>query len=386
LIGVGQFISNELRNHHAGRYGRWLADAIGTLRVTNPRTVLALEQLGVRIATTNYDGLIEAASRGLKSPITWRQGVRVTAYFRVSTPEVLHLHGHYLDPESVVLGDDSYERVCRDGNTQDALRMALRFKTFVFVGCGRGLNDPNFGGLLRWARTTLEGVQHEHYLLALDDDVGAWRNDLRGLPISPIGYGSSHGELAPFLERLGASVLRRRGPSPHFALSAAQADFDTQWNAIAAADDGVLPAERFRRFRELARALAEAGGVHRAAMAFSGEVTFRGEGLTAAEYVEFSLDAAEWLLADDVAELAQHHLARAERHVRTGDVPADQVERFRRLLLGVMDALCAYNETLQTIADQLTRATGEERERLEAERAEIRLLQGDFDPISGDDS
>jgi hypothetical protein len=384
LIGVGEFITQELRAHHPGRYGRWLIDSLGELRVRDSRVVRALEQLGVRIATTNYDSLIEDASLQLKSPITWRQRAAVTSYFRKPTPEVFHVHGHFRDPDSVVLGARSYGDVCRDQDVQDALRWRLRFGTFVFVGCGRGLADPNFGALIDWSRTALADAQHEHYLLVTESDVDPWRKHLRGLPIAPVSYGPSHDGLVPFLEKLGERVAARRDPNALVALTASQADFDTRWDAVVASRAEMPPGEYFRRLKSLTESLIQAHGLHRAAMSFSSEVTFRAEGLTGVEHVEFALDAAEWLLDDDVPDLASHHLAKVERRIRDGDIPTALVERFRDVQRRGMDALCDYTETLKAIADQLAHAAPAERERLEAERCEIRLLQGDFDQVVGE--
>ncbi|MFO0799416.1 MAG: SIR2 family protein [Gemmataceae bacterium] len=384
LIGAGEFITQELRGHHHGRYGRWLMDTLGELRVRDTGVVRALERLGVRIATTNYDGLIEEASLRLKSPITWRQRTAVTSYFREPTPEVFHIHGHYCDPHSVVLGARSYGEVCRDQDVQDALRWQLRFGTFVFVGCGRGLVDPNFGALLEWSRTALANAEHEHFLLVSESDVESWRNRLRGLPIVPVAYGSSHGDLLPFLEGLGERVAGRRQPNTLVALAATQADFDARWDALVASRAEMPPGEFYRRLRALTETLIQAHGLHRAAMSFSGEVMYRAEGLTSAEYVEFALDAAEWLLDDDVPDLANNHLAKVGRYIHDGQIPEALVERFRALQLRGTDALCAYTETLQAITDQLAHASPAERERLEAERCEIRLLQGDFDHVAGE--
>lgn len=384
FIGAGEFITQELRRYRPGWYGRWLVDALGGLPVRDARVVRAIERLGVRVATTNYDSLIEDASVRLKSPITWRQRTAVTSYFRKPTAEVFHIHGHFRDPDSVVLGAGSYEKVCGDEDVQDALRWRLRFGTFVFVGCGRGLEDPNFGSLLGWARTALAEDQHDHFLLVTDGEVEPWRAVLRGLPIVPVPYGPNHAALLPFLEGLADRVAGRREPRALVALAASQTDFDARWNALVARRQEMPPGEYYRQLRTLTQTLVQAHGLHRAAMAFSGEVTFRDEGLTAAEYVEFALDAAEWLLDDDLPDSAGRHLAEVGRLVREDQIPSSLVDRFRALQIRGMDALCAYSETLQAITEQLAHAAPDERERLEAERCEIRLLQGDFDQAAGE--
>ncbi len=378
-IGVGQFITDELRNHRHGLYAKWLEESIGEIRVTDARVVRALDGLGAKLATTNYDDMIEAAAGTGKTPITWRQHARATSFFREQTQDVLHLHGHYREPDSVILGARTYGDICRDQATQDALRWHLRFGTFVFVGCGAGLEDPNFGSLLEWSRAALAEDQHSHFILVPDPEVPSWRERLRRLPIQPVGYGAGHAELAPFLEDLGRRVQAARHPHPLPALIASQTDFDSQWDGLEAARGELTDSVYFRRSRDLAAQLWAAGGRHRAALAFSGRVTYQGKSLPTAEYVEFALEAAEWLLDDEVPDLASHHLDEVRRRVETEAVPAGLLTRFRRLQVRCLDALCAYTEALRAIEEALPGAGPEERQRLQAEWGEIHFLQGDYD-------
>jgi hypothetical protein len=62
------------------------------------------------LATLNYDSLIEQAS-GRKS-VTWLREDKVQEILRREiTDGVLHLHGWFDEPESVVLGSMSYQQV-----------------------------------------------------------------------------------------------------------------------------------------------------------------------------------------------------------------------------------------------------------------------------------
>ena len=63
---------------------------------------------------------------------------------------ILHLHGHWEDAESVVLGIHSYEEVLGDTRAQFMQQAITAFNSLLFVGCGEGLKDPNFSALRRW--------------------------------------------------------------------------------------------------------------------------------------------------------------------------------------------------------------------------------------------
>jgi tetratricopeptide (TPR) repeat protein len=132
----------------------------------------------------------------------------------------LHLHGHWQDPESVVLGIRSYEAVLGDVHAQTVLR-SLRLKhTLVFIGCGAGLGDPNLGALLAWSRPILAGSEYRHFRLCRKQE----REELeREHPpeerIFPLPFGEKHGDLATFLRDLAV-----RGASSGPAKSAPPVD------------------------------------------------------------------------------------------------------------------------------------------------------------------
>jgi hypothetical protein len=376
LIGVGQFITDELTRQRPGFFGGWLCDAIGTITATEPTLVRVLASLGAKLATTNYDNMIEAGTG--RSPITWRDRGPAANFFREPSQDVLHLHGHYRQPDSVILGARSYSEICRDEFAQTGLRGWMISGTLMFVGCGAGLEDPNFGALLEWARTILAECYHSHFILVRSGEVEDWRTHLRGMPIVPIPYGAEYRDLTPFLKDLAERVQQQRVSEPLSLLTTSQTDFEACWEELERNHEQLPALDYFRRSRALAAELWRAGGRRRAAMAFSGRLTFQGQSLLIPEYVEFALDAAEWLLDDDLPSLASPHLGEIAQRLESVDIAGQHLARFRLLRLRCMDALCAYAEALRAIEEALPHAGPDDRERLEAERSEIHFLQGEF--------
>jgi hypothetical protein len=211
----------------------------------------------------------------------------------------------------------------------------------------------------------------------LNNYVRAWSERLRGLPILPVPYGAEHSDLAPYVEKLAAQVDGRTR-EPLAVLTASQVDFDARWDELERTRYEIGELEFFRRSQMLAAELWRAGGRRRAATAFSGRISFQGHDLLAVEYVGFALDAAEWLLEDDLASLAAHHLAQISGRLGAVAIPPEQRARLQQLRVRCMDALCAYTDVLHAIDEAIPEATPNERARLEAERCEIHLLQGDF--------
>ncbi|WP_017327404.1 SIR2 family protein [Synechococcus sp. PCC 7336] len=122
-------IASELEarlNASGGEFRRWLRETVGELSAIERGAIEALQDLGAVIATTNYDGLLEEVT-GLR-PVTWLETARVERVLRGDEQGILHLHGYWEQPESVVLGIRSYEDVRRSEHAQTMqMEIWLRF-------------------------------------------------------------------------------------------------------------------------------------------------------------------------------------------------------------------------------------------------------------------
>ena len=257
LVQAASRIEQALREVHGGEYGSWLADSVRGLKLNDRRTIDALLSWQARIATTNYDNLFEDASH-LRA-VVWFQGDLALQVLRGDQPGILHLHGHYTSPETVVFGAKTYEDICRDVRAQNLLRSVFTRDTIVFVGCGAGGDDPNFGGLLEWSKEALKNCQHTHYQLVRESELKHVAEQYQGLRVTPVVYGNDYADLAQFLEGMAARVRRQAStPLPLEALTSTQTDYELRRRELA--DQKDLPAQEFvRRNFELAGALADGG-------------------------------------------------------------------------------------------------------------------------------
>jgi tetratricopeptide (TPR) repeat protein len=198
LLGVAEEVEHRLREK--GKYTKW-ANQLGSLPLVDPQVLKAVEALGLRIATTNYDNLITDVMH--LDPVTLRDWDRALGVLKGDELGVLHLHGHFRRPESMVLGIVSYDRHIGNKPIQ-ALQEAMTFSnTLLFVGFGDGLDDPNFHRLRDWLRNVFGG-ERKHYRLCLEKERDAL--DKEGT-IAPIAYGTDWHELAPFLRALKPTSL-----------------------------------------------------------------------------------------------------------------------------------------------------------------------------------
>ena len=380
LVNVASFVTKELKKSREGEFDKWLTDSIGGMRLGDPRLILALSSLGVNLATTNYDHMIEEACGGYA--ITWKETARCSQFWRHRSADVLHMHGSYRDSASVVLGAEDYAEVCGDDYSQQAMRGWMIHGTFLFVGCGDGLSDPNFGTLLNWSKTSLAKCPHSHFILVRKRDAAIWRAELKGLPVLAVEYGENYGDLAPFVEELGSRVAASRKTDALDVLVASQVRFDADWAELQSQRALLQPGAHLQQAGAIAASLARGGGRRQAAFGFSNVVLFAPEGVPANDFIRYSLDAAEMLLDEGLPSLAGTHLERAAERLADG-TPADLSTRLRRLRIRCFADLSAYQQLLELVCEELPHAETEARERLEAERDEICWLRGEFDARPG---
>lgn len=199
LLEVASSVEAALRKGET--LGAFLDKTIGALSPVDTEVLSALGQLGVPMATTNYDGLLEWMHE--VQALTWRYEAAVDGWFTGAQPGVLHLHGHYRAPDSVVLGRASYAATLGSAHAQNVLRNLFQQRTLLFVGMGGGLDDPNFGALLDWAIATHLPPDCFHVLLLRE---GEARRARARYPIDTglrvLSYGSAYSDLAPYLRGL----------------------------------------------------------------------------------------------------------------------------------------------------------------------------------------
>ena len=378
FLPVATFIARTLQSAHEGEFARWLSASIGELRLGDDSVIRGLAALGVQIATTNYDNLIEQYTG--RTPSTWKDASLAFEFLRGRGNTILHLHGHYQRPETVVFSAASYEDICRDQSSQAILQAFLMTRTIIFVGCGAGLGDPSFGALLTWSRGALAKSAFTHYRLALNTEMTAVSQECVGLPVKPIEYGSQHSDLGRFLLDLQRRVAeRRRTLTPLDVLSNEQSTYGVQRELIEQSRESLSSNEYVMRKLESARQLWSAGGHLTAALEMSTVFERESDKLASNERLRIGLEIANMLLETRLERPAASVLQRITADVERSEVNADFRDQFSAAHIKCMNNLCAYDETIAAIHRALEFASPLERERLIAQRSEIHFLQGDFD-------
>ena len=132
LLGVAEQVTSALGGREGGEFKRWLRESVGFLAPGGP--VGAGRAVGVEssIADDQDDGLLEEAS-GF-AWLTWRDPSRVQRVLRGDAQAVVHLHGFWDDPASVVFGVRAYEALLGSAGAQGLQRALGATKSFCSWG------------------------------------------------------------------------------------------------------------------------------------------------------------------------------------------------------------------------------------------------------------
>ncbi|KAH6699042.1 hypothetical protein BKA61DRAFT_583080 [Leptodontidium sp. MPI-SDFR-AT-0119] len=218
LLDAANILSSQMKQQ--GQFPTWLESVFGSLsqEVRHPDLLdmlKALHERGAILLTTNYDDVLEKYC-GLQRVGRSNQD-DVSRFQRGDLNGVFHIHGSYCDPHEVVLDTTDYYDVKHLDGVQDVLKTFLQYKTILFVGCGSGLEDPNFDALLRWASERHKNISNRHCLLIRDDDSVKYK------PLVRVKYGPRYEDLVVYLKRLLDDQTEKQSPVPPVGLDLARA-------------------------------------------------------------------------------------------------------------------------------------------------------------------
>ncbi len=163
-----------------------------------------------QLATTNYDELIEQCT-GVK-PATWRSPTILARTIRGQEESIIHLHGLWSDPDSVVLDLAAYERVWTTSSFRRRSALSCSLARCCSWAAGRPgrsqLPDATHvdgAGLLEIGDQTL-------FRLALDSDVErlARKHLCDGIVVLP--YGKDYSDLPRYLDALARDAFGHSAP------------------------------------------------------------------------------------------------------------------------------------------------------------------------------
>jgi hypothetical protein len=246
-LTAGDLVVQALGGQRSGRFASWLRATAKALEPVEPAGLRVLLSLDIPIATTNYDGLIERVT-GLDH-LTWSASPDRLRDWACSGGHVLHMHGYWDAPESIVMTNESYARIERARGQREVLRSLATRHSFLLLGFGAGLADPHFTSIRRWLRRHY-GSSYSHFRLVPEgarEDAARFHHE-EGDHIQVVGYS---GSLADGLRALSADNLGSVIDSRITIRPATDSDIEKIWALDAAVftEEDLIPASTFRTWQ-----------------------------------------------------------------------------------------------------------------------------------------
>jgi WD40 repeat protein len=204
--------AKKIRTHMGeGEFKKWLKDRVGSLeahagKTTALEALTALSAFGTQLATTNYDDVVAKFIRKSLpnfTTVVWDKKDDVEKLIRDvqnGGVGILHLHGHWEDAFSIILDTTDYAKILADKQAQNVQQYLKTGKSFVFVGCGDTILDPNFMQLFEWCRELMGESVYRNYHLVREEEVEDTRNKYQDEDRTiVISYGAKHDDLGGFL-------------------------------------------------------------------------------------------------------------------------------------------------------------------------------------------
>lgn len=201
-IEVADHVTRSLGGSGNAEFAQWISASVGQLGAVSRDLVDAIAGLGCPVATTNYDDVL-ANGLGLP-PITWDDPDQVARFLRGELRGVLHLHGHWMKPATVVLGSASYAALLDDSKKEVLSNYASLDRSAIYIGCSAdGLGDPDFTHLGSFVSSWQQSAPRSYWLVREDQraEAKAFVSDSNPR-LFPVVFGAGHGELTDFLRRL----------------------------------------------------------------------------------------------------------------------------------------------------------------------------------------
>jgi hypothetical protein len=197
----------ELLGAPGGAYSSWLSEFFLSFKETRSLDlVVSIKHLLAPFCvTTNYDTLLSdnAGLFSITPRYDWTEVGQARNAIQAGTEFLLHLHGVYDNPASVILGAGDYERIKKDEPYKFILNQLWSERHLLFIGCSRdGALDPDFLATIDYFNALFPHSTTVHYLLVNDRDDVDRLDFLKKYHIEVISYGEKYEDLPAFIDSI----------------------------------------------------------------------------------------------------------------------------------------------------------------------------------------
>jgi hypothetical protein len=210
---LARLLNVDIETQTSLEWESFIAEKFADPVVTNPDLLDALSYISPsRVVTTNYDQLLERWQIGDGRTLTWQDASGIRDAFRLGSG-VIHLHGVWNRPSSIVLSQDSYASVVADEPARQVARVIFHGSVLLFIGTSLdGTHDPHLSELLSEFEALADhrsGERAPHVMLVRGAVTGSMRARLNRQGIVAVSYGGAFKELPEFLRSIPGRGMSR---------------------------------------------------------------------------------------------------------------------------------------------------------------------------------
>lgn len=192
-------------------YPNWLNSVFERPGIKNEKLIESIQNLCQPfIATTNYDDLLSTIGFSRTDMVLdWTQHEQIQSYAYKRKPFILHLHGIYTRPKTLIFGDDDYENLKLAKGYKTVLNNLWMNRHFLFIGCSRdGVMDEDFLTVLKLMQEWFPSDPREHYILLPDKMLGTAQHHelIRACNVHLVPFGELYDDLPRFINSLNPNI------------------------------------------------------------------------------------------------------------------------------------------------------------------------------------
>jgi hypothetical protein len=203
----GAAIMKQILNAPNHPFPGWLEELFGNPAIATDELIHSVNDLCTDyILTTNYDRLLYSQSKlKTKQVFNWSNHEEAAKALAKKEEFILHLHGVYDKPSSIILSEYDYEHLSQQHGYKTILQKLWTEYHFLFIGCSRdGVMDEDFSTVIRFLQNWFPSVNHTHFILFHDSEFakGTQIELLTQCNIQAISYGNDYKKLAAFINNI----------------------------------------------------------------------------------------------------------------------------------------------------------------------------------------
>lgn len=165
------------------------------------------------ILTTNYDTLLSSISNfSDRQKFIHSDYQNAIASIQRKEEIVVHLHGIYEKPESIILSEEDYASLNANFGYKAFLQDLLKDYHFLFIGCSKdGVMDEDFLPVFNFIKEWMPTISNQHYILLHDEQInnGNHIQLIRECNTVAISFGNDYSKIPEFINGFNPNFKKR---------------------------------------------------------------------------------------------------------------------------------------------------------------------------------